>query len=205
MYGSYYYGRNQNAVFLAILAAVTFSIVCSARRRSTAYAAALASGFWVLSPIVVSPPPLVDPAAVDNYNLLTARINAGEQWRYEFTLRGLDRHVHDCGALTGRFYIAGENMTAATLAVTIEGTTAGEPEFLQSNGLDQVVVTAEATTEKTVAVVLRARPGQTPAMRLGPESVGRVIYSDAVFFELRNPQCTIVYHSMRDVHRAAGE
>ena len=202
LYGSYYFERTHNVVFLTILAAVTFSAIASARKRWTAYLAAVLAGVWALSPTVVSPPQIIDPAIVDDRNLFTSRIGAGEQWRYTFTLRGLDRHRAECGTLTGTFFIDGDNLRQETVEVEVEGISAKPPEFVKSIGLDQIRIAADVGEEKTVSVRLRARPGHTPAMRIGPEVLGRKIYSDSVFFELTNPHCTVVYQTVRDVQPA---
>ena len=201
--GSYAFERNQNLVFLTILAAVALAILAATRSRVIANVTVAMAGFWAFWPAAVSLPPFIDPAVVDNHTARTSRIGATEQWNYRFTLRGLDRHTARCGHLQGMLFLDGENLNAATIDVVVDGAPASPPEFLRSNTLDQIRIAVALDGQPAVVVRLRPKPGQTPEIRVGPEALGSTIFSDAVFLELKNDNCTVLYQTLRDRQPAA--
>lgn len=195
---AYLVGRNQNALFLSILTALALCVVCATPRRWVAYLIALAAAWWTWSPSPMKTPSLYAPAVVNELRFTASRLPDNEQWRYTFSLRDLASHVDECGAMPATIYIDGGQLSADTIEVQVDGVKTEPPRFVKSNGLDQIQLGADVSHASTVSVLLRSRPGTTPAIRVGPETLGAAIYSDAVFVELKNERCTVLYQTRRE-------
>lgn len=200
-------GVNHNLLFLSLLASIHMFLAATVttRRRGALLVAITAT--LALFPREVPAPALVEVAPAHARRAFNAVVPSGQAWRYDFTLTDLAGHYARCGGLPGMVYVTGEGLAESTIAVRLVGTTwSAAPKFVKSNNLDQIQISPILPGVQKFSVILTATSGSTAAIRLGPETDGRQVFSDAVFLELKNRRCTILYETPRlvdDAPRAA--
>lgn len=197
-------GVNNNWLYLLILLAV-YVVIAVALRRVRDWIVL----FTVLAGIAMAPrkipaPEFLDPATPSDRTKFVAVIPDTQTWRYTFTLNGLDRHVAECGLLRGTLHIDGDRLQDRTIDLRITGTVLmTEPIFGRSNGLDTIEAAPVLDGVRQFSVLLTAKAGEAPAIRLGPEIHGMRVFSDSVYLEMKNANCTVVYETLRQVEPAA--
>jgi hypothetical protein len=188
---------NENMLFLSIVLALYAWIAISARPRALVVPLAAMLPL-VLVPVKVPSPAFIEPARIDDEQWWSARLPARGSWQYAFTLRDIERHVAECGAMDGHVYIDGDGLTAASVTVDVAGTTLAEPpRFVKANTLDQIQLTPRTDGVAAFSVRLTAAAGHHPSIRIGPEVQRDAVFSDAVFLEFRNANCAVLYHARR--------
>lgn len=199
-------GINHNLVFLLLLLSIYVSAAAAIARVRTLVATFACFAAIALTPYKIAVPAFIDPAHVDDRRLFTATIPEGQIWRYTFTLSGLANHEARCGQLPATVYMNGERLNASSVRVRIDGTTLMEPpSFLKGYYRDEIELRPKLDGVRQFSVALSALPGATPAIRLGPEIHGTTVYSDAVYVQFKNANCTILYETFRTTSRPADE
>jgi hypothetical protein len=190
-------GINYNFLYLLIAFSLfgTATIAVTRPRVAVAAVALLALLLWF--PRKIPAPTEIDPAPVDDTQMFTATIPQGVEWRYHFDVSALPNH-RDCGDMTPTLYADGDRLKDATVSVRLEGTSAKTPfVFTRSNGLDNIVIAPVVDGIREFTLVLTAKPDQKPAIRIGPETNGTQVFSDSVYLEVKNAQCTIQIQTLR--------
>lgn len=192
-------GVNLNLLYLSMILGVYVTLAVAVNRAAVGVVLLAGMTVFVFKPRPLAVANLLDPAHVDDRQVFTATIPAGDTWRYTFTLKDLDERRRECGELPPVIYVDGNRLTDATTQVHLEGAAlASPPRFLFANGLDQIQIVPSLDGVTRFELWLSAKPGQQPAIRIGPEIVGGThVYSDSVFLELKNSACTVLYQTPR--------
>lgn len=197
-------GINLNLLYLLLLLSIYVWLAAAVTRVRTAVLLFALLAFLALVPQKIQIPAFQDPAPVDDDQMYTATIPEGQTWWYTFTLTGLEGHLARCGPLPGTLYIGGDRLNESTIGVRLDGTTMTKaPHFSRVNGLDQMQVVPSLDGVHRFSVGLTPMPNRKPGIRLGPETDGKIVYSDSVFLELKNDNCTILYETLRRVEPSA--
>jgi hypothetical protein len=198
----YLSGRNQNQLFLVILLAAFLTVATVVRSTIGGSALLLATAIVAWFPADLPEVKLVDPGKVDRRDLLLEMIPVQRRWRYTFTLRDVGRLHPECNEHpeSSAVYVDGIGLDDSGVEVGVEGTTWRKPpELRKKYALDQILLTPATDGVPEFSISLTAKPGGSPGIRLGPEPPGPFVFSDAVFLELKDPRCTIIYETRREV------
>jgi hypothetical protein len=193
------YNDNQVFLLLVLVSYVTIAVVL----RRTAARAVLLAVCIILAwfPAEIPEAKMVDPGPVDR-NQFTQTIPLQRRWRYTFTLRDIAQRHPECGQYpaSGIVYVDGTGLDEANLRLEIEGAKwLKPPELVKSGSLDQLRLTPDLAGVREFSIMLSAKPGGSPALRLGPESSGMIIYSDSVFLEFKDDKCTVIHETRRAI------
>jgi len=197
---AYDVGLNRNQVFVAILTALFVSLSVFATDLRRAIAIITAGTLLAAFPMPLAPLQLSDPAMVTDRVSGTTALPAGEVWQYSFTLTDIDDWHYKCGRFEPLLYIDGMGLNESSVDVAIDAASLrDQPKFVKSNVFDEIQLPIDLTDVRRFNISLMAKPNAKPSIRVAPETDGTIIYSDAVFLELKNPKCTIIYETTRRV------
>lgn len=125
-----------------------------------------------------------------------------EQWQYTFHVENLAAHQRECGGnLTGNLIVNGFNLNG--FIVTLEGQAlpAMQVTTLKKSKAAVTVEQALIPLDKNIlgnfTVSFQLKPTASSWIFIGPETDGLDIYSDAVWIEFKNEQCSVLYHAQR--------
>ena len=123
-------------------------------------------------------------------------LESSERWQYHFPLYNREAHKKACGILSGYLYVYGHDLEELTI-------TANEVRIDDLSvyaGSDfPIGRTALPVTGQDLMIGLSPKPGEHTSIRQGSEAFGFTLYPDAVFVNLENERCRIIYHAQRSV------
>ena len=124
-------------------------------------------------------------------------IKSNMVWIFNFNISSLPGYKADCKEkLEANLFIDGMDLSELKIFLGDECEPYnGVPH--KKYGIDQIMVPINLSSEKNIQVRLTSKGKQSPSIHIGTESYKFEKYQYAVWLELKNSSCTILYHSQR--------
>lgn len=198
----YIFSFNRNILYLSFLWAIyTISSALFTHFKTVLVGLAILV-FLAIYPINIPKGEFIKPTQnrVDFKDYYYTRPKPSKVWQYTFQVKNIEKHQRECGGkLQGNLIIEGIDLLG--LEIVIEGNIFSNADkyIQQKYQLEQIQIPLEKNSSREIVVSLHPKTGASPLINLGAESHEFDIYSDAVWLEFKNNQCSVLYHAQRHV------
>lgn len=116
---------------------------------------------------------------------------------YVFHLKDLQRHLDDCGPMSGALFVVGYDLKTVEIRINHRPIEADSITPVYERDLLKEPLPAEF--EVPLRVGLTPEPGSEAMLYQGPEVHGTTAYPDAVYILYKNKRCRVIYHAAPEV------